>query len=174
MKLKIFEILNSAQEDFKKICDHSSISIESILINNFQDKDFKKFAKIYLNGNLNDLWKWYIKYSKLYTDCCNKCINNSGFHSLWIEQILLFYYLRNKWIKLSFAKWDDNEPTHFIINDLVVQLYTNLNTVDELKAYIMRGEDPEIKNWNMYIELSQMINFQLMEFKGYNIKDNEQ
>ena len=36
------------------------------------------------------------------------------------------------------AKWDFNSASHYYINNLAVQLYTNLNTVDKLKEKIKR------------------------------------
>lgn len=112
--------------------------------------------------------KTLIKYSKLYKEYYS--IYRDDYPNLYCDFIKIqqeIYYWRAKWIYNGLAKWDFYSNSHYIINDLAVQLYTNIQSVEEFKDlwkkyYTGIEKRIQIKNFSMLVELENLINYQLV------------
>lgn len=117
-------------------------------------------------NNLGGFLKWLDKYSSLYKDYYSIYRDDNPNFFCDLKQIQEIYFWRAQWIYHSLAKWDFYSNSHFIINDFSIQLYTNLNSVQELKDYIKRfaidiESKIQIKHYAMWIQLYNLINYQL-------------
>ena len=124
--------------------------------------------KIY--NKINDLdgfLKWLDKYSSLYKDYYSVYRDDNPNFFCNLKQIQEIYFWRAQWIYHGLAKWDFNSNSHYIINDLSVQLFTNLISVNELREKIKQlgintiEQEIQINHFPMWIQLYNLINYQI-------------
>lgn len=116
--------------------------------------------------DLNGFKEWNFQYSSLYKDYYS--IYRDDYPTISCDQkhIQQIYFWRAQWIYHGLAKWDFNSYSHYHISDLSIQLYTNLNTVDELKEKIKQfginiENNIKIKHYPMWIQLYNLINYDI-------------
>lgn len=118
--------------------------------------------------DLNGFQEWIFKYSSLYKDYYSIYRDDYPNFFCDIKQVQQIYFWRAQWIYHGLAKWDFNSNSHYIINDLAVQLYTNFISVNELKEKIKQfginiiEQTIQIKHYLMWIQLYNLINYQLL------------
>lgn len=118
--------------------------------------------------DINKFQDWLFRYSSLYKDFYS--IYRDDYPNFFCDtkQVQEIYFWRAQWIYHGLAKWNFNSKSHYTINDHSVQLYTNLNTTNELREKIKSlgiveiENQIQIKHYLMWIQLYNLINFQLL------------
>lgn len=166
------EIFENAQKDFSTCTNNlSNDDLEELFFLPAKVFDVNEYLKTKPNW-FNKITDWDLfselleKYYVIYRDYYGVWRDETpNMYCDYIKEIYTMYYLRARWIFLGLAEWDDSLH-HYKINDLAVQLYTNLQSVEEFKDlwkkyYTGIKKRIQIKNFSMLVELETLINYQL-------------
>lgn len=167
------EIFENAQKDFSTCTTKlSNDDLEELFFLPAKVFDVNEYLKTKPNwfNKITDwdlfselLEKYYIIYKDYYSVWRDETPN---MHCDYIKEIYTMYYLRARWIFLGLAEWDDSLH-HYKINDLAVQLYTNIQSVEEFKDLMKKygwsvDKHIQVKHFAMLTELEHLINYQLI------------
>lgn len=167
------EIFENAQKDFSTCTTKlSNDNLEELFFLPAKVFDVNEYLKTKPNwfNKITDwnlfselLEKYYIIYKDYYSIWRDETPN---VHCDYIKEIYTMYYLRARWIFLGLAEWDDSLH-HYKINDLAVQLYTNVQSVEEFKDLMKKyswsvDKHIQVKHFVMLTELEHLINYQLI------------
>lgn len=160
------ELFTQAEQSLKPYVSES-FEFEGCFFWNLYNVSLKEYLPESFYNKITDLngfQNWLFKYSSLYKDYYSVYRDDYPYLHCDTKQIQQIYFWRAQWIYYGLAKWDFNSESHYIINDLAVQLYTDLKTVDELKEKLTQykiEQKIQIKNFSMWIQLYNLITFQL-------------
>lgn len=162
------QLLNEAQENLIPYISEQ-FDFEGCFFWNLYNISLKEYLPKEIYNKIIDLNRfkeWNHKYSSLYKDYYS--IYRDDYLNVSCDQkhVQQIYFWRTQWIYNGLAKWDFKSSSHYYINDLAVQLYTNLNTVNELKEKIKQfgitiENNIEIKHYPMWIQLYNLINYDI-------------
>lgn len=162
------ELLTQAEESLKpyvsELFDFEGCffwDLYNISLNTYLPKEI--YNKII---DLNGFKEWNFQYSSLYKDYYSIYRDDYPNFSCDAKQVQQIYFWRAQWIYHGLAKWNFNSKSHYTISDHSVQLYTNLNTVDELKEKIKQfginiENNIKIKHCPMWIQLYNLTSYDI-------------